>query len=215
MVGYNFGDLLPHQDKAVQKDNSYKGNTMLLPRPTPTHKEIKLDPKKFIVSKTDKRGIITFANDYFSEVCGYKEFELVGAPHSIVRHPDMPKAVFFLLWQYIQNGRNIMAVVKNLAKNGDHYWVVTDFDIARDSNGKIVEYTAFRQAAPKPVISAIEPIYQKLIEIEKEQNMDASIKYLERYLKDQGLNYDQFIEQLAKPKGIMGILFAKMKKLLS
>ncbi len=188
---------------------------MLLPKSIPTNKEIKLDPKKFIVSKTDAKGVITFSNDYFSEVCGYKEFELIGAPHSIGRHPDMPKAVFYLLWKYIENGKNIMAVAKDLAKNGDHYWVVTDFDINRDENGKIVEYTAFRQAAPRHVISAIEPIYQKLIEIEKEQNMDASIKFLDRYLKDQGLNYDQFIEQLAKPKGIMGALFTKMKKMFS
>ncbi len=90
----------------------------------PTNKEIKLNPRKYILSTTDLKGNITRVNDYFIEICKYSKEELIGAPHSIVRHPDMPKAIFYLMWQYIQNGNNITAVVKNMAKNGDHYWVI-------------------------------------------------------------------------------------------
>ena len=108
-----------------------------------------------------------------------------------------------------------MAVVKNLSKNGDHYWVVTDFDIKRDQAGNVRHYLAFRQAAPKHVIKAIEPLYAKLLEIEKNHDMDASIEYLNSYLEEQRMNYDQFIEELAKPKGITGIIFAKMKKMFA
>lgn len=188
---------------------------MTITKPTPTGKQIKLDPRKYIVSKTDSRGIITYGNEYFTKISGYKESELIGSPHNILRHPDMPKAIFHLMWKYLKNGRNIMAVVKNLSKNGDHYWVVTDFNIKRDHEGNVRYYLAFRQAAPKQVISEIEILYKKLLEIEKVHNMDASIAYLEGYLEEKRMNYDQFIEELAKPKGIAGVLFAKMKKIFT
>ena len=186
---------------------------MSVPRPIPTGKEIKLNPKQYIVSKTDTTGKIIYGNDYFSEISGYKETELIGQPHNILRHPDMPKAVFYLMWQYLQNGRNIMAVVKNLSKNGNHYWVVTDFDIKRDRSGNVRHYIAFRQAAPKHVIKAIEPLYARLLEVEKEHGMEASIEYLNGYLEEKHMNYDQFIEDLAKPKGLGAMFFATMKKM--
>ena len=182
-------------------------------RPVPTGKQIKLDSKRYIVSKTDTKGNIVFGNDYFSEIAGYKENELIGAPHNILRHPDMPKAIFHLMWQHLESGRNIMAVVKNLARNGDHYWVVTDFDIKRDRLGEVRNYLAFRQSAPKHVVKEIEPLYEILLQIEKEHDMEASIEYLLGYLEEKRMNYDQFIEQLAKPKGLTAILFNKMKKM--
>ncbi len=188
---------------------------MSIYRPVPTGKEIKLNAKRFIVSKTDTRGKILYGNDYFTEISGYKESELVGSPHNILRHPDMPKAIFYLMWEYLKNGRNIMAVVKNLAKNGDHYWVVTDFDIKRDNSGNIRNYIAFRQAAPKQVVKEIEPLYELLLKIEKEHDMDASIEYLQGYLEERNKSYDQFIEELAKPKGLAAIFFSKMKKIFS
>ena len=184
-------------------------------RPIPTGSQIKLDSKRFIVSKTDTTGKIIYGNDYFTEIAGYKESELIGAPHNILRHPAMPKAVFYLMWQHLKSGRNIMAVVKNLSKNGDHYWVVTDFDIKRDKEGNTRHYLAFRQAAPKHVVAAIEPLYAKLLEIEEKHGMDASVEYFEGYLEEKRMNYDQFIEQLAKPKGLTGMFFAKMKKMFA
>jgi len=187
---------------------------MSIMRPYPTNNEIKLSSHKYIVSKTDPRGKILYANDYFSEVSGYKEYELVGAPHSIVRHPDMPKAIFHLLWEHIQNGQNISAIVKNMAKNGDHYWVVTDFEIRRNTVTKeISQYVAFRHAVSKKVLNEIEPLYARMIEIEEADGMSASIEYLNRYLQDKQMNYNQYIEQLAKPSGLAGKLFQKMKKL--
>jgi PAS domain S-box-containing protein len=182
-------------------------------RPFPTGNEIKLDSKRFIVSKTDTAGKILYGNEYFTEVSGYQEEELIGKPHNILRHPDMPKAIFYLMWAYLKSGKNIMAVVKNLAKNGDHYWVMTDFDIKHDRSGKVRHYIAFRQAAPKYVVKEIEPLYARLLEIEKEYGMEASVEYLNDYLNMKGMNYDRFIEELAKPRGLSAILFDKMKKL--
>ncbi len=180
-------------------------------RPVPTGKEIKIDSTTMIVSKTDIKGVITYGNSNFVEISGYKETELIGSAHNILRHPDMPKAIFYFMWESIKNGRNITAVVKNLTRNGDYYWVVTDFDIKRDQNQKIRNYIAFRQAAPKKVLKVIEPLYAKMIEIENEHGMDASIAYLEGYLEEKKMNYNQFIEDLAKPKGIAAVFFSKMK----
>jgi len=181
--------------------------------PEPTGKEIKLSKKRIIVSKTDMKGIILYANDYFSEVCGYSEVELIGKPHNIVRHPDMPKAVFYLLWQTIQQGKNITAVVKNLAKNGDHYWVVTDFEIQKDSMGNIYQYTAYRRAVPRQVLETIEPLYAKMLEIEQVHGMKASVEYLNSYLAERKMSYNQYIDELAKPRGITAMLFEQMKKM--
>jgi len=188
---------------------------MSVMRPVPTGNEIKLSAKRYIVSKTDTTGKILYGNDYFTEISGYKESELIGQPHNILRHPDMPKAIFYLMWEYLKNGRNIMAVVKNLAKNGNHYWVTTDFDIKRDREGNVRHYIAFRQAAPKHVVKEIEPLYRRLLDIEKEHGMEASVTYLQSFLEERGQNYDQFIEELAKPKGLTAIFFEKMKKLFA
>ena len=182
-------------------------------RTYPTNKEIKVNPKDMIVSKTDPKGFITYGNTNFVKISGYKENELIGQPHNILRHPDMPQAVFYLMWESIQNGKNIMAVVKNMAKNGDHYWVTTDFDIQRGRDGHIRNYIAYRHAAPKNVVKEIEPIYQKLLEIESNHGMNASLDYLKGFLEEKRMSYNQFIEDLAKPKGVAGALFEKMKKM--
>ncbi len=181
--------------------------------PVPTNKEIRLNPRDMLVSKTDAKGVISYGNRNFVEISGYKESELIGSPHNILRHPDMPKAVFYIMWESIKHGRNIMAVVKNLARNGDHYWVTTDFDIRRDKSGHIRNYIAFRQGASKSIIKEIEPLYNKMNEIEKEHGLDASIAYLEGYLEEKKMSYNQYIEELAKPKGLAGVLFEKMKLL--
>jgi PAS domain S-box-containing protein len=184
-------------------------------RPIPTDVEIKLNPKKYIVSKTDRKGKIIYVNDYFTEISKYSEVELVGSPHNIIRHPDMPKIIFKIMWNSIENNRNITAVVKNLAKNGKHYWIITDFDIQKDANNEIKNYVAYRWAAAPRVVKAIEPLYKKLVEIEKEQNDKASEDYLANFLDEKNMSYQQFIENLAKPKKATERLLNSVKKLFS
>lgn len=183
-------------------------------KPTPTDKEIKLNPKKHIVSKTDEKGVITYGNDYFVEISGYKEAELIGQPHSIIRHPDMPKAVFKLMWDTISQKKNMFAVVKNLSKDGSYYWVVTDFTPKVDTiSGEIKSYTAFRQAASQKAIDVIEPLYAKLLEIEEVSGVQASTEYLEGLLEEKGQTYEEFINDVIGNKGLFKIFFAAMKKL--
>lgn len=183
---------------------------------TATNKEIPLSSKRYIVSKTDAKGLIEYGNDYFMEISGYSEAELIGKPHSIVRHPDMPRVVFKMMWDRINKGQNIMAVVKNMAKNGDYYWVVTEFEPKVDPiTNEIISHTAFRKAAPRAAIEAMEPIYAKLLELEKEGGMLTSENYLRTYLEENHTTYDDFINELVGNKGIFKIFFAAMKKIFS
>jgi PAS domain S-box-containing protein len=183
---------------------------------TSTEKEIILDDKRYIVSKTDTIGNITYANDYFVEVSGYSHEELIGSPHNILRHPDIPRIVFKLMWQRIQSGQNIMAIVKNKAKDGRYYWVITDFESKKDKlTNEIISYAAFRKAAPRDAIEKIIPIYKKLLELEKLGGMKASEKYLLWHLEEENTNYDEFINKLVKNKGLFKLFFITMKKLFS
>jgi len=156
-------------------------------KPTPIDEEIVLDPKRYIVSETDEKGKITFVNDYFMEVSGYSREELIGKAHNIVRHPDMPKVVFKLLWETILKGRNINAVVKNLAKDGRYYWIFTEFESVKDfETGEIIGYHADRKSISKHVLEIIAGLYAELLEIEKKDGVEASEKYLISFLKEKG-----------------------------
>ncbi len=187
-----------------------------LRHPEPIYHEITLDPKRYIVSKTDPKGIIEYGNDYFVEISGYSESELIGQPHSIIRHPDMPKIVFKMMWDRINKAQNIIAVVKNLAKDGSFYWVVTEFEPKVDPiTNDIISHTAFRKAAPRDAIKTIEPIYAKLLEIEEKGGMEASEKYLRGFLEEKGMTYDEYIDGVVGNKGIFKIFFTMMKKLFS
>jgi len=181
-------------------------------RPLPINKEIPLNHKKIIVSKTDKYGKILYANDYFFEVTGYEESEVLGVPHSILRHPDMPRAVFYLMWQTIKKGDNITAVVKNLAKSGEYYWVTTDFEIIRDKNGDIESYIAYRRPASKMAVSGVEELYEKLLKIEKKSGMEQSLLYLQGFLDVRHVTYHELMAELVKPRSIMEKLFLVMKR---
>ncbi len=181
-------------------------------RPMPKDIAIELDPHRYIVSKTDPRGVIEYGNDYFMEVTGYSEMELIGKPHNIIRHPDMPKVVFKMMWDRISKGKNIMAVVKNLAKDGRYYWVVTEFEPKYDPiTNDIISHTAFRKAAPRRAIEAVIPIYKKLVELEKQGGMEASERFLHSFFLEHNTNYDDFIANLTQEKGLLKNLFGSIK----
>ncbi len=185
-------------------------------RPNPIDHEIILDPKRYIVSKTDPKGVIEYGNDYFVEISGYTESELIGKPHNIIRHPDMPRVAFKMMWDRILKGENFIALVKNLAKDGSYYWVVTEFECKRDPlSNEIMSFTAFRKAAPRNAIETIAPIYAKLKEIEREGGMGASEKYFRGYLEEHHITYDEFINKTVGNSGMFKIFFTLMKKLFS
>jgi len=161
-------------------------------RPLPMDKEINLDPNKTILSKTDSKGIIEYANDYFIEISGYEEFELMGQPHNIVRHPDMPKTIFKLMWESLKKGENIHAFVKNLSKDGRYYWVLTNFEFKYDEEGNLVSYYAKRKAAPRNAIFEIEKLYYTLRNIEARQGMNTAVNYLHGMLEDKKMTFNEY-----------------------
>lgn len=179
-------------------------------RPTPIDEMIILDEKRYFISSTDTKGIITYANPYFQGISGYPSDELLGKPHNIIRHPDMPKVIFKIMWERIQSGENIFAIVKNLAKDGRYYWVITDFDILRDDKGEITGYVAYRKAAPQGTIDAVIPIYKRLLEVEAVDGMEASEKELFEILKSNGMKYSDFIEGHVKKSGFLGSVARKL-----
>lgn len=159
--------------------------------------EVQWDKTKTIVSKTDVFGTILYANDVFSNTCEYSTIELVGEPHNIIRHPDMPKVAFKVLWDALKKGENFHAIVKNLTRTGRYYWVITDFTIDKDENGKTIGYTARRKAVPDGVVKKIEPIYKTLLDIEKLKGEKASEMYFDAYLKEEvGKTYNEFVVDL-------------------
>jgi hypothetical protein len=185
-------------------------------RPEPVNKEIEIDPKRYIVSKTDQKGIIQYGNEYFVEISGYKESELVGKPHNIIRHPDMPKAIFKVMWDRLDARKNVIALVKNLSKSGRYYWVMTDFDVkVNKATNETLGYFAYRRAAPKHAVKTIEKLYAKLVEIEKESGVKGSESYLTGYLEERGQTYDEYIDEITKNRGLLKMWFKAMKKFFS
>ncbi len=124
-------------------------------RPVPTGVECFFRNDEIIVSKTDPRGIVTYANDVFIRVSGYTEEQLLGKPHNLIRHPDMPRSVFHLLWRRIQAGNEIFAYVKNMARNGDHYWVHAHVTPTFDASGRIVNFHSNRRVPDRSAIAAV------------------------------------------------------------
>jgi PAS domain S-box-containing protein len=165
-------------------------------RPSPINQEIIIPDKEVLISVTDPKGIITEANEVFCEVAGYTQDELIGASHNVIRHPDMPKVMFKIVWDRIMDKENVMAVVKNLAKDGRYYWIVTDFVTKVDANRNILNYTAYRRPVSDKVKDAIIPLYKALCAIEDIAGMEASEKFLADYFEKLGLTYDELIEEL-------------------
>lgn len=135
-------------------------------KPTPVDEEYIFDGRA-IVSETDLNGIITFANRKFCEISGYTVQELVGEPHNIIRHPDMPKAAFAQMWQTILSGTLWHGLVKNLRKDGHYYWVDTEVTPTYDQDGKVKGYMAARKPASRKNIEETAALYQKMIEQER------------------------------------------------
>ena len=163
---------------------------------TPTNNEKTLSENEFIVSKTDAKGKIIYGNKIFIKISGYSEHELLGAPHSILRHPDMPKIVFKLLWARLQKKEEIFAYVKNMCKDGSFYWVFANVTVTLNSKGSVIDLHSVRRKPSRKALDIIPSLYEKLLAEEKKSGVDASEKLLNTILEEQGVGYDDFIFHL-------------------
>ena len=104
----------------------------IIQKPNAIDKEVIWDKTQTIMSKTDLFGTIEYINDVFTDVSGYEDAEIVNKPHNTIRHPDMPKAIFKLLWVNIKAGNQFHGILKNLAKSGRYYWAITNFEYTKE-----------------------------------------------------------------------------------
>lgn len=147
----------------------------------------------FIVSKTDIKGNITYANESFLKIIGSTESEVLNKPHNVVRHKDMPKAVFRYLWQQLKGRKEVYAFVKNRTFDGGYYWVFANISISYDLSGNTIGYYSVRRKIGKKAKEVIIALYAKMLEVEKAQGVDASWKIIEDILKKENKTYNEFM----------------------
>jgi len=162
----------------------------------PNNNEKQLSADEFIVSKTDANGKILYGNKIFIKISGYSEAELLGKPHSILRHPDMPKIIFKLLWARLKAKQEIFAYVKNMCKDGSYYWVLANVTVTLDANGNVIDLHSVRRKPSSKAMQVIPALYKELLEAEKSGGMEASEKLLNSTLKAKGESYDDFVFNL-------------------
>lgn len=164
---------------------------------TPTAVERVMREEDFIVSMTDIKGRITYGNRIFIEFSGYTETELIGTQHNIIRHPDMPRGVFQLLWDKIKSGNECFAYVKNMSKDGGFYWVFANVTPTFDTDGTITGYLSVRRKPRISGIQAVTGLYAAMLEEEKKAGaanaIAASTKLLVDVLNEKGLSYDELV----------------------
>lgn len=170
-------------------------------KPVPKNQERFLKEDEIIVSKTDTKGIIRYANKTFLSISDYTIEDLLGKPHSFIRHPDMPRAVFKLFWETLVKGDEIFAYVKNLCKNGEFYWVLAHVTPTFDINRNIVGYHSNRRSPDRNALKKVEELYSKLIQIEqsagsKMEGLEKSYAELMNITTQGGKKYGEFIFEL-------------------
>jgi PAS domain S-box-containing protein len=164
---------------------------------TPTSVEKVMREDDFIVSKTDMKGRITYGNRIFIEFSGYSEHELLGTQHNIIRHPDMPRAVFKLLWDTLQEKRECNAYVKNMAKDGSFYWVFANVTPSFDKDGNITGFFSVRRKPKASAVKTLTGLYRTMLEVEQRAGardaIAASTKILTNLLAEKGMSYDELV----------------------
>lgn len=167
---------------------------------TPTDHELVMREDDFIVSKTDTKGHITYANKIFIEFSGFAEAEFMGKQHNVIRHPDMPRGVFKLLWSHIESRKEVFAYVKNICKNGSYYWVIANVTPSLDSHGNVVGYYSVRRKPNPKALAVIKGLYKDMLQIEAQAGtknaIEASMGHLNKILSEKGMSYEQFILNL-------------------
>jgi PAS domain S-box-containing protein len=174
---------------------------MKAPDVVPTGVERTFAEDEMIVTKTDPRGVLTYANDVFLRISALTEQEAIGQPHSLIRHPDMPRAIFKLLWTTIKEQKEIFAYVVNLAADGAHYWVLAHVTPSYDSGGRVVGYHSNRRKPEPAAVAAASELYRRLRAEERRHTsspagLDASWDMLHRSLDERGHTYDTFVWEL-------------------
>jgi PAS domain S-box-containing protein len=175
---------------------------------SPTGVERTFGTDEFIVSKTDDKGKITYANTVFLRVSQYDEDDVIGQPHNLIRHPDMPRTIFKLLWDTIQAGEEIFAYVNNLAADGAHYWVLAHITPSRTVASATGGYHSNRRSPGRGAVRDIDALYRRLTAEERKHSrpadaMSASHLLLESELASLEMTYEEFVWNLVDNDGLV------------
>ncbi len=160
------------------------------------HNERKLNQSDFIVSKTDLKGSITYANPTFLEISGYHTAELLGFNHNIIRHPDMPRTLFFYVWEQLKAGKALYAYVKNLAKDGSFYWTFAYIAPDYNARGETIGYHSERRAPNPKAIMDITLLYDRIKQLEIQYDMETALEHLLTVASQKGGSYEHYIYTL-------------------
>lgn len=162
--------------------------------------EIKLCEDEIIISKTDPKGRFTYANRRFMQIAGYSEPELLGKHHNLIRHPDMPKGVFRLLWQTLQAGKEFFGYVKNATSDGGFYWVFANITPDYKSDLTLAGYFSVRRRPNYQAVQQVSEWYKKMLAIEANETpsraAEASLDWLKEQIKQQGCSYNELLTRL-------------------
>ena len=165
----------------------------MVERVSVTQKEVSLSDDEFIVSKTDLKGKLTYINRTFMRISGFPEAELLGFPHNVIRHPDMPRGVFKLMWDTLRDGNEFFGYVKNRCKNGGHYWVFANITIDYGLDNKPVGYYSVRRKPTPRALDHIIPIYREMLAIEAGSSgknaVEASLQFFRNELARNDTDY--------------------------
>ncbi len=163
--------------------------------------ETEVPEDEVIISRTDLSGVITYVNDTFAKISGYAPEELIGKPHNILRHPDMPKSAFKELWSNLKEGKSWEGYVKNMRKDRGYYWVYAIISgVYKD--GKLIEYKSIRSTVPKPKRLQMQKIYDNMRAKEGDRVRAVcyidknSIDKLQNEAKKRGISVDELIAQI-------------------
>ena len=164
----------------------------------PTGRERSFSADELIVSKTDPRGVSTYANDVFLRVGAYSLPEVIGQPHNLIRHPDMPRAVFKLLWDTLAARQELFAYINNLAADGANYWVLAHVTPSYGEGGTVVGYHSNRRKPSPGALAQVKPLYRELLEEERRHPnaraaVEASSTLLAERIAARAASYEDFI----------------------
>ncbi len=175
---------------------------MRLTKMAPTGVERTFRDDEIIVSKTDIKGRLTYVNTLFVSISGYAEADLIGQPHNVIRHPDMPRSIFSFLWERITAGEELFSFIVNLSADGAHYWVLAHVTPTFDSAGRIIGYHSNRRTASRESIDRITALYARISAEEArhsspQEAIAAGRRLLDDTLESLGQSYDEFVWSLA------------------
>jgi len=181
--------------------NPEKGFPMT--RTAPSGVERTFGRDEIIVTKTDLQGRITYANEVFCRVSAFDEADVLGKPHNLIRHPDMPAGVFKLLWDRLQSGQELFAYVVNVAGDGAHYWVFAHVTPTFDAHGQIIGYHSNRRTPSRAALNVIEPLYREIRAHEAmhgraTEAAAAGFGFLQDRLDQVGMTYDEWVWSLTR-----------------